>query len=143
MPPLPWDKAKWLLAQLKPIAGKPIAEIEAAELFVVLKRLEGQRKHETAKRCRSFAGRVFRYAVVIGRAKADPAAMLSGALIAPKVKHHAAILDPAKLGELLRAIDDYEGAPITRLGSGFVGQSQKMTVAARAMAEKKAVGHRS
>jgi integrase len=109
------DKAKWLLAQLKPIAGKPIAEIEAAELFVVLKRLEGQRKHETAKRCRSFAGRVFRYAVVTGRAKADPAAMLSGALIAPKVKHHAAILDPAKLGELLRAIDDYEGALITRL----------------------------
>ncbi|WP_369691272.1 S-4TM family putative pore-forming effector [Sphingobium amiense] len=30
-----------------------------------------------------------------------------------------------------------------RLGSGLVDQSQKMTVAARAMAEKKALGHRS
>lgn len=29
------------------------------------------------------------------------------------------------------------------LGSGLTDQSQKMTVAARAMAEKKAVGHRS
>jgi hypothetical protein len=29
------------------------------------------------------------------------------------------------------------------LGSGLVDQSQKMTVAARAMAEKKTVGHRS
>ncbi len=29
------------------------------------------------------------------------------------------------------------------LGSGLVDHSQKMTVAARAMAEKKAVGHRS
>jgi hypothetical protein len=29
------------------------------------------------------------------------------------------------------------------LGSGLIDQSQKMTVAARAMAEKKAVGHRS
>jgi hypothetical protein len=29
------------------------------------------------------------------------------------------------------------------LGSGLVDQSQKMTVAASAMAEKKAVGHRS
>jgi hypothetical protein len=29
------------------------------------------------------------------------------------------------------------------LGSGLVDQSQKMTVAAGAMAEKKAVGHRS
>jgi integrase len=42
--------------------------------------------------------------------------MLAGQLIAPKVKHHAAILDPQKLGELLRSIDDFEGAPITRLG---------------------------
>jgi len=108
-------KAQWLLLQLKPIAGKPVAEIEAMELYAILRRLEGQRKYETAKRCRSFASRVFRYAVVTGRAKADPAAMLGGALIAPKVKHHAAILDPAKLGGLLRAIDEYEGAPITRL----------------------------
>ena len=109
------EKSKWLLLQLKPIAGKPIAEIEAMELYAILRRLEGQRKHETAKRCRSFASRVFRYGVVTGRTKADPAATLSGALIAPKVKHHAAILDPVKLGELLRAIDEYEGAPITRL----------------------------
>ena len=109
------EKAKWLLLQFKSIAGKPVAEIEAMELFAILKRLEGQRKHETAKRCRSFASRVFRYAIVTGRANADPAALLGGALIAPKVKHHAAILDPVKLGELLRAIDEYEGAPITRL----------------------------
>ncbi len=109
------DKAKWLLLQLKPIADQPVAGIEAVELYAVLRRLEGQRKHETAKRCRAFASRVFRYAVVTGRAQSDPAAMLGGALIAPKVKHHAAILDPAKLGELLRNIDEYEGAPITRL----------------------------
>ena len=31
----------------------------------------------------------------------------------------------------------------TALGSGLVDQSQKMTVAARAMAEKKTVGHLS
>ena len=41
--------------------------------------------------------------------------MLAGQLIAPKVKHHAAILEPRKLGELLRSIDAFEGAPITRL----------------------------
>jgi len=109
------DKAKWLLLQLKPIADQPVAEIEAVELYAVLRRLEGQRKHETAKRCRAFASRVFRYAVVTGRAKTDPGAMLGGALIAPKVKHHAAIIEPAKLGDLLRSIDEYEGAPITRL----------------------------
>lgn len=34
-------------------------------------------------------------------------------------------------------------AIIRQLGSGLVDQSQKMTVAARAMAERKTVGHRS
>ncbi|PZO89139.1 MAG: hypothetical protein DI623_11325 [Sphingomonas sanxanigenens] len=53
--------------------------------------------------------------MVTGRAKADPAALLGSALIAPKVKHRAAITDPAKVGQLLRDIDAYEGAPITRL----------------------------
>lgn len=46
------EKAKWLLLQLKPIADQPLADIKPAELFGVLRRLEGQRKHETAKRCR-------------------------------------------------------------------------------------------
>jgi integrase len=109
------EKAKWLLLQMKPIWDQPLVEIKPAEVFGVLRRLEGQRKHETAKRCRSFTSRVFRYAAATGRAESDPAAMLSGQLIAPKVKHHAAILEPGKLGELLRSIDAFEGAPITRL----------------------------
>jgi hypothetical protein len=36
-----------------------------------------------------------------------------------------------------------EGVPADALGSGLIGHSQKMTVAARATAEKKTVGHRS
>jgi len=108
-------KAKWLLLQMKPIWDQPLVDIKPAEVFGVLRRLEGQRKHETAKRCRSFTSRVFRYAAATGRAESDPAAMLAGQLIAPKVKHHAAILDPQKFGELLRSIDAFEGAPITRL----------------------------
>ena len=108
-------KARWLLLQMKPIADQPLVDIKPADVFRVLRRLEGQRKHETAKRCRSFTSRVFRYAAATGRAESDPAAMLAGQLIAPKVKHHAAILEPRKLGELLRSIDTFEGAPITRL----------------------------
>src|SRR5690606_22250705 len=36
-----------------------------------------------------------------------------GALVAPKVRHHAAIVDPKALGELLRAIEGYQGQPGT------------------------------
>lgn len=32
---------------------------------------------------------------------------------APKNKHHAAITDPARIGELLRAIDGFTGQPVT------------------------------
>jgi integrase len=84
-------------------------------VLAVLKRLEGSRRYETAKRCRSFASRVFRYAVATARTDNDPAALLKGALITPKVQHHAALIDPADVGTLLRAIDAYTGAPITRL----------------------------
>jgi integrase len=49
------------------------------------------------------------------RAQHNPADILRGALTTPKVKHHAAILEPAKVGELLRAIDGYGGKVATRV----------------------------
>jgi len=44
---------------------------------------------------------------------------LLGALTAPVAKHHAAITDPVAFGELLRAIADYSGQPVTRLALQF------------------------
>ena len=38
---------------------------------------------------------------------------IAGALIAPVTKHYAAITDPVKLGGLLRAIEGFEGSPVT------------------------------
>lgn len=109
------QKANWLLEQLKPIWTFPVTDIKPVDLLAALKRVEAQGKYETARRCRSFAGRVFRYAVATGRGESDPSSILRGALIVPKTKHHAAILDPRLLGGLLRAIDSYSGHKITRL----------------------------
>jgi integrase len=109
------SKANWLLEQLAPIAASPIADLKPVEVLAALKRIEAKGKHETARRCRSFAGRVFRYAVATGRAEADPTAVLRGAIITPKTKHHSAILDPVAVGGLLRSIDDYAGHLVTRL----------------------------
>ena len=109
------QKANWLLEQLEPIAAFPVADLKPIEVLAALKRIEAKGKYETARRCRSFAGRVFRYAIVTGRCESDPSSLLRGALIVPKVKHHAAILDPKQMGELLRAIDGYTGHAITRL----------------------------
>ena len=109
------QKANWLLEQLEPIAAFPVADLKPIDVLAALKRIEAKGKYETARRCRSFAGRVFRYAIATGRGESDPSSLLRGALIVPKVKHHAAILDPKPMGELLRAIDGYTGHAITRL----------------------------
>ncbi len=109
-------KARWFLSLLKPAIGTmPVSEVDPQMLLAAFRKLEAKGNYETAKKSRSFASRVFRYAVATGRAKDDPATLLKGALIAPKARHYAAILEPAKLGEFLRAIDDYTGGPVTRL----------------------------
>jgi integrase len=59
-------------------------------------------------------GQVFRYAVATGRAERDISGDLRGALPVPKEKHHASLTDPKQIGELLRAIDGYEGTFITK-----------------------------
>lgn len=77
------SKANWLLEQLDPISRFPIADLKPMDVFAALKRIEARGKYETARRCRSFASRVFRYGVATGRAEADPTAPLRGALITP------------------------------------------------------------
>ena len=56
---------------------------------------------------------VFRYAVATARLDSDPTRDLRGALTSPRPKHHGAIVDSVKAGELMRAIDGYEGYPAT------------------------------
>src|SRR3546814_11460313 len=66
---------------------------------------------ENVQWLRSTLRSVLRYAIATGRGQSDVTVDLQGALIAPKVKHYASIIEPAKVGELLRAIEGYEGQP--------------------------------
>lgn len=114
--PVTLAKGRWLLALLAPkIGARPILEITAPELLAALRTVEARGNLETARRMRSFAGRVFRYAVATGRAERDLSSDIRDALTVPTVTHRAAILEPAKVGELLRAIESYEGQPSTVL----------------------------
>jgi integrase len=113
-------KTRWLLSKLSPSLGlRPIVEITPHELLAVLRASERKGQRETARRLRSFASRVFRYAVATARASADPAQPLQGALVSPVAKHHAAITEAVAFGRLLRSIDDYSGQPVTRLALRF------------------------
>jgi hypothetical protein len=73
------QKTRWLLSLAPTLARRPIHEIKAPELLMVLKPLEAREHYESAKRLRSLMGRIFRYAIATGRAERDPAADLKGA----------------------------------------------------------------
>jgi hypothetical protein len=108
------EKNEWLLRHFpQSFLSQPVSEITPLALLAVLKAVEKRGKLETAKRLRAFASRVFRFAAQTARGEGDPAAVLCGALIAPKPKNHAAIIDPAGIGALMRAIDGYSGQPAT------------------------------
>jgi integrase len=109
------DKNRWLLeVAFDAFGARPVSDITAVELLAALRRFEERGRHESARRLRSTCGMVFRFAIATGRATRDISVDLRGALIAPKVKHHAAIVEPSGIGALLNAIDGFDGHPQTK-----------------------------
>ncbi len=118
--PATLSKNRRLLEDLaKPLAARPIAEITAAEILDLLKRIERTGRRESARRLRSIMSAVFKLAVVTLRAPGDPTYALQGALLRANSKPRAAITDEAKFGALLRAIDAFDGWPTIRLALQF------------------------
>jgi integrase len=97
-----------------PWVGKmPIRSVSAPQLLACLRRLENKGTLDTAHRAKQNCGQIFRYAIATGRADRDPTPDLRGALPAIHKQHYAALTDPVKVGELLRAIDGYKGGFVT------------------------------
>ena len=108
-------KARWILNSFAypRLGSRPIAEITAPELLTVLRPIESRGMNETAHRALQRCGQIFRYAIATGRATRDITSDLRGALAPVVVENRAPITEPAKIGALLRAIDDYIGHPTT------------------------------
>jgi integrase len=113
--PATYAKAEWTLETLvfPHLGTRPIDKISAADVLKVLKRIEGRGLHETAHRARQRISQVCRYAVVTERAQHDVTLNLRGALAPVVTTNHAAITEPAKIGELLRSIEGYKGQAVT------------------------------
>jgi integrase len=97
------------------IGTRPIKDIKAPELLTVLRRVESRGVLEGAHRIRGLCSQFFRYAVSTGRAERNPAQDLIGSLPPAKEKHLAAITEPKKVRELLKAIDGYTGSYVVKL----------------------------
>ncbi len=96
------------------LGGKAIAEITAPDVLSVLRRIESRGTNDTAHRAKSNISQVMRYAIATGRAERDPCPDLRGAL--PPLRHDnfASITEPAKVAELLRAMDAFSGTFVVK-----------------------------
>ncbi|HVK80688.1 MAG TPA: integrase arm-type DNA-binding domain-containing protein [Verrucomicrobiae bacterium] len=104
------SRSEYLLSLLNGSIGRlAINEIEPADVLGAIRKIEGKGNLESARRTLQLASAVFRYAVATARLASDPTRDLRGALTAPKVTHYGAVTDASRVGELLRAIDGYEG----------------------------------
>lgn len=109
-------KQEWLLKLVdRAIGNRPVSEIQPFEMLESVRKYETTGRTEAAHRALQFSSQVFRFAIANQLAASDPTRDLRGALVSHKTKHHAAILEPKKAGELLRAMDGYEGHPFTKI----------------------------
>jgi integrase len=110
-----FKKAKWTFETLifPRLGDLPISAIKAPDLLATLRKIEVRGKYETTHRAKQRCGQIFRYAIATGRAEHDVSADLRGALAPVVTKNRAAVTDPARVAELLKAIDSYHGAQTT------------------------------
>jgi integrase len=95
------------------LGRRPIGDIEAPELLQYLRKVEARGAIETAHRIKDACAQVFRYGIAAGHCTRNPAADLRDALRPVPTRHHAAIVDPKRTAELLRAMAGYQGHPVT------------------------------
>lgn len=101
---------------LLPFLGdRPILEIEPRDVLECVQRIVDRQAIESAHRVKVIIGQVFRFAVGKGLAKSDPTRDLKDNLPPSRPTHHAAILDPVRLGQALRMLRGYKGTPEVRV----------------------------
>lgn len=97
------------------IGERPIAQIHAMELLAALQKIEERGALETADRALMLARQVWDYwlptATVQQRNITEG---LKGRLTPYRGKNFAAIIDPVRMGDLMRAIKGYRGGPLVR-----------------------------
>jgi integrase len=121
------DKTKKMLKarlnrDIYPIIGDmPISDLTPKLILDgVLRPIENRGAIELAHRVRGLISQILRYGVACGACERDFTADLRGALKPIQRKHHAALdaetgtPDPAKVADLLRAIDTYDGSIIVK-----------------------------
>ncbi len=112
------------------IGSRPIDQIAPLELLAVLQKIEKRGALEQASKIRRRCGEVFRYAVITGRVKYNPAPDLAGAMNKPETKHFP-FLRENEIPEFIKALNNYQGSKITKYATQLLMLTGVRTVELR------------
>lgn len=85
------------------IGSMPIDTVTAPDVIATIRKIEDRGANELARRALQNVGRIFRYAMVTGRAERDPTYKMAEAL-RPQSKGHYASIDASELPKFLNAL---------------------------------------
>ena len=96
------------------LGDRPIAEISPHEILKTVERVKDRGALETAHRALRYTSNVFDFAIARLACNSNPATPLKKSPPPAKTQHRAAILEPAEVGALLRAIDGFTGSFVVK-----------------------------
>lgn len=98
-------------------------DVTPADVLSVVRRIEAREAIDLAKRMRQFIARIYRLAIVGGKARHNPASDVGEAMKKkPRVRHHPK-LSQGQLPDFFRRLAAYDGEVSTRLGLKFVAHT--------------------
>lgn len=105
-----------------PVLGKrKISDITGPEIMRMLKKIEARGAVETARRCLAMLGQIFKYAKPHGYIRSLPTEGLADGLQPrQEVKHFAAATTRKDAAFIVKAVRNYQGAPVVRLALEFL-----------------------
>ena len=114
------------------LGGMALEEIKPMTLLVVLRRFEDRGAMERANKARRRSGEVFRYAVVTGRAKYNPAPDLADAMKGYRKKNFP-FLPADQIPAFNQALAGYGGSVVSRIATQVLQYTAMRTKDLRSM----------
>ncbi|EMQ2223336.1 TPA: tyrosine-type recombinase/integrase [Citrobacter freundii] len=114
------------------IGGMEIHEIEPMQILEVIRRFEERGAMERANKARRRCGEVFRYAIVTGRAKYNPAPDLADAMKGYRKKNYP-FLPADQIPEFNKALSGFSGSIVSRIATQVLQYTALRTKELRSM----------
>ncbi|EAQ4010409.1 tyrosine-type recombinase/integrase [Salmonella enterica] len=114
------------------IGGMEIHEIEPMQILEVIRRFEDRGAMERANKARRRCGEVFRYAIVTGRAKYNPAPDLADAMKGYRKKNYP-FLPADQIPAFNKALSGFSGSIVSRIATQVLQYTALRTKELRSM----------